>query len=286
MIRRNAVTVSTQIAEDLAFLALKDVCQVTGGREFRVVGGQMVHLLLAAYPTEGAIVRRTADADIAIDIEYARSGVLHDQLEAAEYSAESGNSYARDGRQIDILVPSTDGRFRSEVHGGRGFDAIPGLVTVLAAEPIWIDVEVTLTDQTQLAFAAPVPRVEHAVAIKALAYPTRLAEKDLVDIYNLLQLIDQHSAEEIGGWSLQEPRSSGVRRDVQRSLQAVAEQMQRRSYRQTATARELDEARLVALIHKHVSPPEVRPLFGGPVSSAQTLQQPHQEPSAGPTLGM
>ncbi|MCD2443184.1 hypothetical protein LQ757_12950 [Agromyces sp. SYSU K20354] len=223
MIRRSAITVSTSNADDAAYRAVHDVAIATEDiDDARIVGGQMVGLLLAAFPTAAAIIRRTADADAALSTQVAASGALHSAFTRFGYEPKRGNRYeSEDGRAIDVLVPS-DTRFRQVELGGRGFDAVPGLRVVLAGHPILIDLDVTLTDGTRLQFAIKVPTVEHALILKALSYSSRHAPKDLVDIHNLLQVAHLRGADEIGGWRIDKPELPGSRGDAQRELYQLA----------------------------------------------------------------
>lgn len=223
MIRRPAITVSTSRADDAAYRALNDVAAATEHiDDARIVGGQMVGLLVTAFPTAAAIIRRTADADAAVSTQVAASGALHVAFTRAGYEPRSGNRYERDdGRAIDVLVPS-EYRFRHVELGGRGFDAVPGLRLILAADPIVLDVDVTLTDDSRLRFTVKVPTVEHALVLKALTVRSRNAPKDLVDIHNLLQIAYLNEADDIGGWRIDEPERSGTRGDAQHVLHELA----------------------------------------------------------------
>lgn len=128
MIARSTSTFSSSRADDHAFLALGDVARITQDlEETRVVGGLMVMLLTEAFPARGFVTRRTADVDTAISVTLAHSGELHERLTGADYVASNGNRYVRDGRVIDLLVPSGTSKFGSAELGGRGFDAAPGL---------------------------------------------------------------------------------------------------------------------------------------------------------------
>jgi hypothetical protein len=148
--------------------------------------------------------------------------VIHDALTVTGYTAVDGNRYAtEDGRVVDVVVPS-DNHFRQIQLGGRGFDAAPGLRLVLAAQPIHVDVDVTLTDESRLGFLVKVPTVELAVVLKALTLRSRMAPKDLVDMYNLLQISYHRDAEHIGGWTIGEPALSGARGDAQVQLHKLA----------------------------------------------------------------
>ena len=146
-IRRPVETVATSNADDAAFLALEDVARITEGLDdVRVVGGHMVGLLLTAFPVAGAIIRRTADADAAISTAIAAFGQIHHELISASYEDTSGNHYTKGPLEIDLLVPSGTGEFVRAEHGGRGFDAAPGLMSAFAVEPIVLDVGIMLTD--------------------------------------------------------------------------------------------------------------------------------------------
>jgi hypothetical protein len=253
VIHRHAVTVSTSNADDAAFRALNDVALATTHiDDTRVIGGQMVGLLLAAFPTEGTIVRRTVDADTAVSIEIAASGVIHDALTGTGYTAVDGNRYeTEDGRVVDVVVPS-DNHFRQIQLGGRGFDAAPGLRLVLAADPILLDVDVTLTDESRRGFSVKVPPVELALVLKALTLRSRMASKDLVDIYNLLQVSYYWDAEHVGGWAIGESALSGARGDAQVQLHKQAETA---GQNQDLVVADVPPEVLVALIRAKVGAP-------------------------------
>lgn len=227
MITTTIETVATSRADDLAFRALADVAAATAGFETRIVGGQMVSLLTTAYPTPDAITRQTSDADAAITLELAASGALHDLLTAAGYAASAGNSYEKHGQRIDLLIPAGRNSFARQEIGGRGFDAAPGLHLALASTPIHSTVNVLLTDGAPLTFAARLPTVEVALVLKAAAYASRRAAKDLTDLHNLLQIGRHYEPEAHDGWRLDEPGLTGVRGDAQRALHDAADTARR-----------------------------------------------------------
>lgn len=255
--RRAAELVATSQADDLALRALADAVDITAGEEVRIVGGQMASLLLTAYPVPRVAPRRTRDADAAITTALAGSGLLHDRFLAAGYRPASSNRYMRQMPElaipglpvpelvVDLLVPSLDGRFKTSRHGGRDFDAAPGLAPALEAEPIHIDVAASLLDDTVLRFSTAVPTVEMALVIKALAYGSRGQTRDAEDIYRLLEIVDAYSAVEIGGWRLASP-AKGSRGDAQRVLQELRTRARR------LQAADLSAGRLAALIAAHV----------------------------------
>jgi hypothetical protein len=222
VVMKSVVLPSTSQADDAAFHALEDASlAIANLEEACIVGGQMVALLCTAYPSAGLITRRTADADAAVSPLIAAEGTLHDLLIERGYTPSTGNHYTSGDRVIDVLVPSLTGKFESTEHGGRGFDSAPGLDLALHST-LQIGVTAVLLDKKQLTFSTRVPSVERALIIKALAYDSRLALKDLVDIYNLMQIRDAYSAEEIGGWKIGDGADAGARRDAAVVLHRIA----------------------------------------------------------------
>ncbi len=254
MIRRTIETVATSRADDLAFRALADVSAATAGMEARVVGGQMAGLLTTGYPTPEAVIRQTADADAAIALEVAASGTIHGLLSDSGYLPTSGNSYEKLGQRIDLLVPADGGAFTRQEVGGRGFDAAPGVRLALEADSIQADVRVLLTDASSLQFSTRLPTVEIAIVLKAAAYASRGAAKDLTDLHNLLQIAYQYDPMETGGWRLAEPALSGARGDAQRTLHRIAETARRNPSMEVARVR---PEVLTALIRSRIGKPRV-----------------------------
>lgn len=141
--------------------------------------------------------------------------------------------------------------FGTEQLGGRGFDAAPGLNVALAADPITLQTSVTLTDGQVLKFSARVPTVEFAIVIKTGSYDSRRADRDLIDLHNLLWIVQSHPPAMIGGWKLDQAQR-GARLDTQRALVGVAKSLSARS---TRTNLDVDAEALVALIRRHVAAP-------------------------------
>jgi hypothetical protein len=252
MIQRSAETVSTSNADDAAYLALQDVARITKDLDdVRVVGGQMASLLLTAYPVRDAVIRRTADADAAISTSIAASGSMHRALTDLGYVDTSGNHYVKDGLAIDLLVPSPTAEFVQEDHGGRGFDAAPGLRRALAVEPILLGVGVLLTNGTRLEFAVRVPPVELAVTLKAYATVSRYEAKDYTDLYNLLSIAYAYESDQIGGWTLLDGLTAS-RLDTGRILHRLADGGRSNVFLAKAG---IPSERLVALIRRLVTDP-------------------------------
>lgn len=218
-VRAKAEMVATSRADELSFRALAEIIAATSDEEVRIVGGQMVGLLLTAFPVDGVAPRRTRDADTAITTE------------------------------LDLLVPSLDGRFHATEHGGRAFDAAPGLALALAADPIEIDAAVTMLDGVVRTIRARVPSVETAVVIKASAYRSRGLDRDVDDLYRLLEIAQAYPPDSIGGWRLRDAGLTGARGDAVRVLHDVS----RRTRRMKSV--DFPPARLAALIGATVAPP-------------------------------
>jgi hypothetical protein len=66
VVKRTVEIAATSRADDLALRALAEIVAITTGENVRIVGGQMVALLMAAFPVPGISPRRTRDADTAI----------------------------------------------------------------------------------------------------------------------------------------------------------------------------------------------------------------------------
>ncbi|MWV48882.1 hypothetical protein GRS96_06270 [Rathayibacter sp. VKM Ac-2803] len=219
---RSVTLPSTSRADDAALLALADASLAIAELDDAcIVGGQMVALLCAAFPSADMITRRTVDADAAVSPVVAAAGTLHDLLITSGYTPGSGNHYVSGDREIDVLVPSLTGRFESSEHGGRGFDSAPGLDLALHGT-LELDVTVILLDETPLAFSTRVPGVERALIVKALAYESRRALKDLLDIFNLMLIRNAHSPEEVGGWRIGDEAGTGARGDAASVLRRIA----------------------------------------------------------------
>lgn len=249
-----AFLVSVSPEDDAAFTALHDLALILAGHhQTAVVGGQMVGLLMAAFPSEGLVDRRTNDADGGIPTALAADGSIHDDLLAAEYKPVGGNRYVKPGNPaptIDLLVPSLNGHFRPEWRGGRQIDAMPGLNVALSST-LDIAVESTLRDGAVLAYTAKTPTVEAAVILKSIAYSSRSAHtvKDLIDLSNLFHVLAQHGVDAVGGWRLDAAGASGSRGDAALILTELAVKLESGRVRSPR----VDGRRLAFLIRKHVA---------------------------------
>ncbi len=246
---RRAVTIpSTSNADDLAFGALVDAVTVADGLDgFRIVGGHMVGLLLAAFPVPGLQVRRTIDADAGLSTELAAAGSVVERLRLAGYSPTAGNRFERQGRTIDLLVESLGGRFRPRSLGGRQYDASPGFDLALLHPPITVETTLVFTDGSSTRVSVPVPTVELATLLKAYSVASRRAAKDLVDLSHLLEIRQHHGAHDVGGWGLDRTPAVGRRLDVARILRGI------RGDDPRFAVGDVDPIRFTALVREHIA---------------------------------
>lgn len=254
--------ISMSNAADLGYRALADVAAASEGisiEDYRIVGGHMVQLLIHAYPTPEATERSTADADAGINEAVAAGQDLHAQLLERGYKASKGNNYFRkddDGGliSVDLLIPNGNVGKPVQVNG-RGFDAIPGLSLALSSTPLLLGTKVLLFGSKEdLSFTVPVPDVEAALVLKALAWLSRKTEKDLTDISSLLEILHLHK-ESLEKWSYSDARlaSRGTRKDAATALHAIVDLASRG--RIQASKGRASPARLAALIKEHIPVP-------------------------------
>jgi hypothetical protein len=85
------------------------------------------------------------------------------------------------------------------------------------------------------------------VVIKAHAYASRKEDRDVEDIYRLLEIGNTYPAEEIGGWQLDQDNLRASRRDAVAHLHELA----RRS--RSRTSADVPQARLAALIAARIA---------------------------------
>ncbi len=189
---RRVVIASASRAQDLGYQALSDVVAVTTSLDvdYRLVGGHMVALLVAAYEVSDAPERETADADLGASFEVVSDARLPQALRDLGYAAVSGNRFTRalsrgpsDELVIDILAPSRTGRHEPNQEAGElVVDAIPGLGYALAAKPTPLEVEVTLTTSEQRTFEVLLPSPLAALCLKLLAFNSRSARARTLSI--------------------------------------------------------------------------------------------------------
>ena len=248
-------------AANLGYRALADVAEAAVGLdqdEYRIVGGHMVQLLLRVYPTEAAMQRTTADADAGIKQATAAGQALHERLLDQGYEEAKGNHYIRRDKdqqtEIDLLVPRS-GTSKTEILNGRRFDAIPGLGFALNSKSyLTVDVTVHLYAGGDLRFTVPVPDVEAALILKALAWKSRKADKDLADISTLMEIVHEHK-DALTKWEYTDVRLAG-RGDRKHAAAVLHEIVALANARRIQPFRGLQSpAKLSLLIRQHIPAP-------------------------------
>jgi len=180
-------TASRSRAEDAAHRAVADIGTAIGPADYRLVGGQMVTLLVARYQPPDAPVRTTADADVGVRMQVVADGAFVDELTVRGYVRRGGNRFVRDDDTIDVLVPAAASRARHNRRvGALVVDEVSGLSFALPRPVESADVDVALTDGTSLHYAVSLPDPLAALVLKALAWNARLADKDIVDVHRCL----------------------------------------------------------------------------------------------------
>lgn len=217
----------------------------------------MVQILLHLYPTPSAIERTTGDADAGLERAVVAGQGLQEALVKIGYSPTNANRYEMgDGsgaRLIDILVDAGKPGKPAMIEG-KQFDHAPGLTLAMASPSLHVAVQVRLSDGAYLSFEVPVPRVETALVLKALAWQSRKADKDTADILTLLEITQEHKAS-FGEWLLQDPLSAtrGTRKDAAEVLHQMAGYNDRRPL--PFGAGRPGTPRLSALIRAHIFNP-------------------------------
>jgi hypothetical protein len=167
------------------------------GVEYRIVGGHMVTLLVAAAGlSDKVMTRETADADFGAMPEVVADPRLLQGLVGRGYKATgAANRFVRRHEDdtgalelvIDILAPSYRGRLLSnQRHGELVVDEIPGLAFALSSPAVVARLDVRLLDGRTLDISLRLPDLVSAICLKAAAYRGRFADKDAVDLWRLM----------------------------------------------------------------------------------------------------
>lgn len=212
-----------------------EVAQITSlnelsksGMDYRLVGGFGVALIQLAFPTAREIDRGTLDIDAALDLELAASGKVHKRLTEWGYTSDTGNRYRRGDSVIDFLVPGDAVTMRKVTLGGRGFDSSSSVGLSMMTKYIPLEVCAVIAGNPQtVSMQVRLASLESLVAMKVAALSSRLEEKDLIDLHNLLNIADRYlhapaMRELLGGWKLDSGRLIGRRRDAARQITKLA----------------------------------------------------------------
>lgn len=196
--QRRLVLASTSRAADGGYLALSDLAEIAHALnvDYRILGGHMVTLLVAAYGVTNEVpMRETVDVDFGAPPQVIADPRLPQALGYRQYRPFEANRFVRqvedhDGRLdlvIDVLAPSYEGRLLSnQQHGDLVVDEIPGLAFALVRPATTVDLHVRLSHGSGVQMSLALPDLASALCIKALAYRGRFADKDAVDLWRLI----------------------------------------------------------------------------------------------------
>jgi hypothetical protein len=190
---------STSRSADAGYLALADLAQIAADldADYRIVGGHMVTLLVAAYQVDDQVpLRETLDADFGALPHVIADSRLPDALRRRGYAPSgAANRFARRHHDshgwldlvVDVLAPSYEGRLLpNQQHGNLVVDEIPGLAFALARPATMLELRTRLLDGSAVEMRLALPDLTSALCIKALAYRGRYADKDAVDLWRLM----------------------------------------------------------------------------------------------------
>lgn len=190
---------STSRAQDAGFFALADVAVVAERLDidYRLIGGHMVSLLVAAYGATSVPARETSDADLGAEFSVVADQGLIDALTSLGYTRPgASNRFVRPLAMeleavIDVLAPSYTGRHEAnQQHGSLVVDEIPGLAYALGVAPVVVDLEAEFTTGATVVTTVRVPAPLPALCLKLLAWDSRMAAKDATDIWRMLAVCD------------------------------------------------------------------------------------------------
>lgn len=186
---------SGSLAEDSGYRTAADIALLCGdlGVPYRLIGGLAVSLIHAAHGAPGDVPpRQTADADLGAEDHVVAEGGLDVRLLSQGYRQTEGNRFVKgegdEERVIDVLIPATGGHLTTNVTcGPLTVDAIPGLRLALTTDPLHLSLTVALSTGEPLSTRLAVPAVIPAIVLKAYAFAARSSERDLLDLWKLLE---------------------------------------------------------------------------------------------------
>lgn len=244
-------------ADALGYLGQKAVSDAAGaGKNYRIIGGHMVRLLLHVYPTPNASPRSTLDSDAALD-DVQVVGELSEALHGQNFEKRGGNVFCRalsadEEIEINLLLARADGGAglkKVRVDGVGEVDTLRELHLIMNMPAVVLDVSADLDDMGVIRYRTMIPDVEAAVMLKAHSWQQRRSPKDLVDLKSLLEIRHEHP--DIA-WRLNEENLVGVRKDTARILHDLAGRLRQRNQLMFDHG-EIDRVRMDALINHHVA---------------------------------
>lgn len=217
MVHRLAL-LSTSRASDAGFLASADLDALARclKAEYRLIGGNAVTLLTHVHGVNERVpARETADADFGSVREVIASSELPAALAERGYKRVEGNRFIRSVQHggdsldlvVDVLAPSLQGRLvTNQEYGDLFVDEVPGLQLALGRDPVEVEFQAQLTSGETLETTALLPDVTSALVLKAYSFKGRMAARDALDVWRLLEAA-QASGLQAASW----PKSASGR---------------------------------------------------------------------------
>lgn len=198
---------SPSAATDGAWLAAADVAAISTslGFEYRLVGGIATTLLTHIHGVADRVpARETADADMGVSMPVCADPRLSEALLQLGYTQEDGSRFVStnsDGRRvIDVLVPSYGGKHEpNQELGSLVVDAVPGLSLALALPATEVVLAAHLSTGSAVDLSLQLPDVRAALILKSYAYRERLTDRDAVDVWRLLESVE-NAGLEVNDW--------------------------------------------------------------------------------------
>lgn len=226
-------------AELNAYESLAVISRMYEGRtDYRIIGGQMVNLLLAAYPVPETRARATQDADTAIeeiellyiaDDVLAQEGFKRVDGGAFEKGVKGSSNY-QEINYLKSIFSSKPGIRPISIDGDkpRQIDASPELSIVMQSSD-YITVHATVIAPepgTNFEFSVVLPSVELAILLKTDAVISRqYLDKDLKDLLTLFKIYDYHTRNL--EWKYNDPKITGRRKDTVLKLHRISKYLRR-----------------------------------------------------------
>lgn len=223
--------------------------------DYRIIGGQMVRMLLHIYPTTNAVLRSTLDTDAGAE-RVQIIGPITQNLIAAGFVKQGGNVYSKavgpeEYVEINLLLSrsgATQGIRPLPVANVGQIDTLPELSFALATPPLVVNVEAHLENDEILKYQTRIPDLETAVVLKAHSWQNRRAAKDLADLHSLLEIRDLHPQ---SAWQLNATNQRGFRKDSVHILNELASRIIKRNCGFPVPSY-LNKFRFAALIERHI----------------------------------
>jgi hypothetical protein len=199
------VLAATSVADDLGYVALRDLADVLGASVYRIIGGHMVSALIARWQLGAELYRETGDTDLGVPPVVVREGRVIGRLIERGYERVDGNRFARPiddvpvtvrGAEaprdaiVDVLVPSyrTKARGNHRVSDDLVTTEVPGLALALQREPVLLHMELHRLNGEQFDVEVAFPDEVAALILKAFASHVRDKPTDIVDLWRCLEI--------------------------------------------------------------------------------------------------